>query len=568
MDTDNQTYLANKKAFEDGLAAYRSINEEFETGDEINKQLLFKILDDNKNTEYGKKYGFAEITSVEDYQKKVPVITYDDIVEQVMRMADGEKDILTAYPFDHMNETSGTVKAPKLVPMTQPQTAVYLKYNKQYGEGLQAEFLGEKWLNGRAFTVSEGTCRTLESGITVGSASAKMADYISGGKQALGQMMNVSYTSPIEAVIPDPGTDTKYLHTRFALADGKITGIISAFFCLIVNYLKYIASNYEMLIDDIEHGTVNKDIHLSDEARASIEKRLVPMPERAAELREIFKDGSDYCFVPKIWPELQYISGVGSDGFSVYDDMLKNRFIGPDAGVRRIFSGVIASEGLWSVPAGLDTADSVMAPNSAFFEFHPVDAEDDYTKCVAMDQVKEGEIYEIIVTNLCGYYRYRTGDAVKVTGFRGHTPLIQFMYRVNKSVNMAAEKTTEKQLQEAVEKAMKELGLELSDFAMYPDYDKMQYVFLVEPTKEDTGVSRERLAETISKHLRELNTTFGMAIDVERLIEPDAFWLQPETAMLYRDLQVAKGASPSQIKPVRVITKEEQKKFFFGLRMM
>ena len=550
------------------MKVYNDVNKGFENGMEINKNLLFRILEDNKDTEYGKKYGFSEIHDIEECQKRVPVITYDDIEADIMRMSDGEKRILTAYPFDHMNVTSGTVGVKKRVPMTQPQYQVYVKYNKMYSDGLLAAVLGDKWMTGRVFTTAEGTHQKLPSGITVGSASSKMADFIAGGKDALGQMLNILYTSPVEAAIPEEGTDTKYLHARFALADGNISGIVTAFFSSVVSCLNYIADHYEMLIDDIEHGTNNEDISLSEGARASLEARLIPMPERAAELREIFKNGSDFCFVPQIWPELVYIYGAGADGFSVYDRILQNRYIGPDPGIRRIYSGITASEGLWSVPAGLDTPDSVMVPGSVFFEFLPVEAENDFAKCVTMDQLKEGGTYEIIVTNLCGFYRYRTSDAVKATGFRGNTPLVQFMYRVNKTVNMAAEKTTEKALQVAVEGAMKELDLELSDFAMYPDYENMQYVFLVEPMKDDVGVSREKLAEVLNRQLRAANGEFAEFSDEGRLVKPDAFWLQPQTAMLFRDLQVAKGASPAQIKPVRVIVNETQRRFFFGLRMM
>jgi hypothetical protein len=36
---------------------------------EINYKLLKSIIDDNKKTEYGKKYNFSEIKTIEDYKK-------------------------------------------------------------------------------------------------------------------------------------------------------------------------------------------------------------------------------------------------------------------------------------------------------------------------------------------------------------------------------------------------------------------------------------------------------------------------------------------------------------------
>ena len=561
----NATYQANLHDAEEGRAVYAAVNEELERGPQLNEELLMRILKENSKTEYGIKYGFADITSIKEYQKRVPVIVYDNIAEELERMANGEKDVLTAYPFTHMNETSATMGVPKRIPMTQEQSQVFLRYNKQYMDGLKAEMLDSEWMEGRAFCTTEGKHRTLASGITVGDASSVMADYIRGGRETLGNMMAALFTSPIEATFPAAGTDTKYIHARFALMDENVTGMITGFYSLVVNYLRYIADNYVLLIDDIEHGTISEEIKLTPETRESLLAQIQPMPERAAKLREIFANGSDFCFIPKVWPKMRYIAGVGGDGFKIYDRIIKEKFSG--GCLKNIYSGVTASEGLWSVPGGIDTEDSVMAPCSAFFEFLPVDCGDDLSRCVTMDKVEVGKIYEIIVTNLSGFYRYRTSDAVMVTGFRGQTPMIRFMYRVNRTINMAAEKTTEKALQAAVEGAMDELGIDLSDFCVYPDYDNMTYVFLVEPMKEDTGISTEKLTECVYKHMRKANGEFAGYVDTGRLKEPVAHWLQPQTAMLYRDMMVFKGASANQLKPVRVIMNEKQRQFFFALLM-
>ena len=42
-------------------------------------------------------------------------------------------------------------------------------------------------------------------------------------------------------------------------------------------------------------------------------------------------------------------------------------------------------------------------------------------------------------------------------------------------------------------------------------------------------------------------------------------FLEPETYMLYRDLMISKGVASGQLKPVRVINNEIQRRFFFGL---
>ena len=562
----NDIYQINNANVEAAREDYRAFIEESKHPAETGETLLRKILRDNMDTEYGRKYGFADIQSYEAYKARVPVITYDNIAAEVNRMVNGEKNILTAYPCTHMNITSGTVGAPKYIPMTAPQLQVFLKYNKHYMDAFYAEKLGDAWMDGKIFCTAQGTSRTAESGITIGDASAVMASYVQGGRQGLDTQLRRLYTSPVEAAVPLPGTDARYLHARFALAEKNITGIVTAFYVMLVQYLHYIGENYTMLIHDIETGTIDTSIELPEEARASLAAKIVPMPERAAELREIFKNGSNFKFAKSIWPKLCFVYGVGGDGFSPYAATLRRLYI--DDSVTFLLAGICASEGLWSVPVDIDSEDAALVPGSAFMEFLPVEAGDDFSRCVTMDKLELGKTYEIIATTLGGLYRYRMSDAVKVTSFFNRTPRVRFMYRVNKTVSLAAEKTTEKALQQAVERTAGELGFALSDFTIYPDAHAVppRYVFLIQPELPVTDISREQLEATVYKHLREANAGVAILTDEGRLQAPQAFWLQPQTTFLWRDLQLAKGKSVGQLKPLRVIANEEQKKFFFILR--
>ena len=79
-----------------------------------NEKLLLRILEQNKDTEYGRKYGFADIHSIEEYQKKVPVSVYDDYAGYILRMSeDGEENLITSGKVVHYNKSSGTVGNPK-----------------------------------------------------------------------------------------------------------------------------------------------------------------------------------------------------------------------------------------------------------------------------------------------------------------------------------------------------------------------------------------------------------------------------------------------------------------------
>ena len=562
---NKMTFELYEKNSTQGLKVLEEFKEETKHPMENNTALLMQLLEDNKDTEYGKRYGFAKIHSIEEYQKRVPVITYDDIAPYLERMMDGEKNILTAYTYDHFNETSGTIGVPKVVPMTDKQSQVYARYNNLLNYGILRAEVEENWMKGRGFCTSSGNCKTLKSGLTVGEASAKMADYIKGGKDAFDAMIRSIYTSPLEGLNPEPGSDAKYIHCRFALMDRDVRGIITSFYSVIVLFLRYIEDNLELLIHDIETGTISEEVNLSDEVRGSLLTKIEPMPERAAELREAFRNGTDTPWVKKVWPNFTYLIGAGGDGFEVYDRLIKTHYTG--GGVKNIYSGVTASEGLWSVPSGIDDFDSILAPSAAFLEFLPVEAGDDFSKIVTMDKLEVGKVYEFVITNLSGFWRYRMSDAVMVTGMYNQTPKVQFMYRVNRTINLAEEKTTEKALQIAVENTCAEMGIDLADFSVYPNTDVTpnRYDFLIEPLREITEFDMKALKESIYRHLIEANPVYKDCCDDNWLEKPEVYFLQPETSILYRDMMVFRGASMSQLKPVRVIMNERQRKFFFGL---
>ena len=562
----NLTLLANKGSAEAGRQVYKNvIEEESKIPMKLQEDLLLGLIRDNEETEIGILYGFKDIHSIDDFRKKVPVHTYDDLAPYIERMMAGEKNILTVYPFNHLNTTSGTVGVPKYIPMTDRQQQVFMKYNFLYLNGLKAEFLPPEWMNGKTFCTSEGTCTTLDNGITVGCASAKNAEFLKDESNQQGQMLRTIYTSPVEAMVPAPGTDTKYLHIRFALMEKNLTGIVTGFYNMLAHLFQYLADNYEMLIDDIEKGTIHPGVKMSEEVRQSVLKQIAPAPERAAELREAFADGSDKPFLKKVWPNLIYLNGAGGDGLAVYDRKIKEQFSGDL--VSNLYAGVTSSEGLWSVPAGMDTLDNILAAGSAFMEFLPVEAGDDFSQAVLMDVLEVGKTYELIITNYCGFYRYRMSDAVKVTGYINETPLVQFMYRVNKTISVALEKTTELALDKTVSDTAQELGFKLSDYCVYPnsDVNPGRYDFLIEPDKETEGLTIEALEEAVYKHLSVANPRYSYAVEHDMLTRPKVLLLQPATGLLYRDMMIFKGANASQLKPVHVISNEKQRKFFFGL---
>ena len=80
--------------------------------------LLLGMVRKNADTEYGRRYNFASINSIADFQKQVPVITYADIQADMERVAGGAKNVFTAEDPVMFAQTSGTTGKPKFIPVT------------------------------------------------------------------------------------------------------------------------------------------------------------------------------------------------------------------------------------------------------------------------------------------------------------------------------------------------------------------------------------------------------------------------------------------------------------------
>lgn len=540
-----------------GRAAYKKVQEDTAKPMEVNAQVLMKILQDNKDTEYGKKHNFAGIHSVEDYQKYVPVTRYEDYVGYISDMIEGDKkNLLTAYDVIYYCTTSGTLGEPKLFPLTDRSLKDFITYNIDYMNGVLLEGLGEEWLDGRYVNLIETKIDTFKNGVDFGPISCKIV----WDARAYNKYM---YTSPDEAMLPHPATNTRYLHARFALMDKNLTGISSTYCGYCLEMVRYIERNHQLLVNDIEKGTIDESIEMNQEIRESLLEKILPMPERARELRRIFAEGFETPILPKLWPRLMYFASVCTGDSAIYSRKLRERYMGNK--IAFFMRGINTSEGQLCIPFQLNCGDWVPIPGSIFYEFLPVEAGEDFSQIVTLDKLEAGRVYEIVVTNLAGLYRYRMRDAVRVTGSYNNTPTIRFESRMDQTVDILDDHTTEIALCAAAENTARELNLDLVDYSIYPDRDSSppRYVYFMEIGKRPEVVTDEMIRDCLEKQLAAVNPYLGSIIE-KGICGPTALMItQEETYALYRNVTFMNGRPTAQLKPVRVIQNEFQHSFFF-----
>lgn len=527
----------------------------------LNHDLLFRLLKDNANTEYGKKYGFGEITTLEEFKARVPFSTYDDYAPYIERMIDNdEKDLITTYPIVHYAVSSGSVGVPKRIPVSRETLDHYnLNSSNRYfahaDEAYRAAH-GGKALRGKGLNTMEVSVRKTKNNVPMGAISgASVAEFRS--------FLPYVFTSPEEVIFPEEQMDMKYLKLRYALAEREVTFMMSAFMTGLVDLMNYLVANWPMFVEDIRTGTINADIKLSPEMRTKLEAGLHPDPARADELQAAFEQGFDEPIVPRIWPDLCSVGAIGAGGFIGHTERMRT-FLGPD--VRIDFMVYAASEALMAVAPVDDKPEYVLLPDSCFYEFVPMDSDDEETT-YTIDQLETGRDYEIIITNLSGFYRYRIKDVIRVLGWYGNLPLVAFVYRKNQMLSIAGEKTNDEAVLWSVQQTGKEIGYRFADYCVYPDTDSDpgHYTVLLEPDRPLDPSEVPHVRDVLDDCLGQANPSYGTKVKTGVLGLLELKISQIETHALYRDIMISKGVSANQLKPVRVLDTPMKERFFFAL---
>lgn len=532
---------------------------------DVTQERLLTLLKENAETEFGKKHEFSEICSVYDYKRKVPFSVFDDYAASVDRMMRGEKHVLTAYPISFYAHTSGTLGKAKNIPFSEKAEGLVRDHASVSGEAY-AEYLSgmPQRIPSAPKTLYLATAREdhAPDGTMITNFSGR---FMIENKAALQRIA----VKP-ELIFCDEPMDLPYLFAFFALREKELTCISAPFMAAVSDFFCYIEKHWKELCRDMEEGKLRPDERTSPVLIDRLSADLSPDPERAGALREIFSKGFDSPVAAAIWPCLQYVQAIGAAGFSSYTSIVR-RFIG-DLPIH--MSVYAASEGLFGISVKMNIPEYVLIPDAGYFEFIPEeDAELPEAilreRTLEMDQLQPGRKYEMVVTNLSGFYRYRIGDVVTVNGYLGQSPVICFSYRRHQILNIAGEKTHEDMIQHAVDCLKKSEGIHAVEWSACADYrtSPARYLLFLETDLDREPDTKQEMQSLLDERLSEVSEYYAQYRQDGKLGPLELILLQPQTFALYRDIQVWNGASPNQLKPVHVISTPNAEAFFRGLKI-
>ncbi|KAM8876542.1 GH3 domain-containing protein isoform 1-T1 [Synchiropus picturatus] len=438
-------YLATKAVGWIGRRQRRKLEADTLNVRRVQEQTLLRRLRRNQETTYGKQYDLESVTDIDSFRAHHPITTYEHYRELIRRVAAGEEKVIISEKPLILAMTSGTSGASAMLLSTKAtNTEFFMQGVAVCLDAMRQAFPSTDSLQRTTKFFYTPTFRQSEAGIPIGPNSSTPASSRS--------MLNL-YTTPAPAYEVTSERDALYLHLLFALKDPCVGTLESNFASTVFYAFTALQELWQELVEDIEKGTVSRALALEDDVRARLEAVIKPDPKRAAELRAQFLMGIG-GIAKRLWPHLHLVLAVDSGSNQIYGEMLRESFC---QGVPFYSPFYAATEGLIGVnlwPLQQKRC-YLLCPRSMFCEFLPEKSlDEDAPQTLLMDEVKEGDSYELVITNASGLFRYRIGDIVKVVGFHNQCPIVEFQYRRGQMLNVRGEKVSETVFLAALKKSV------------------------------------------------------------------------------------------------------------------
>ena len=384
--------IINEARWADGQKAWNRLDEITFDPMQCQEEFVSRLVRENAKTAFGRDHGFQYIHNLDEYRRYVHLTSFNDYPAYIERIANGERNVLTAYLTDFLSPLDGY----KLLPQSRWGIQTY----NDYGFSVGFFVAGNHGLltNGMVLNLVDNRIERLPSGVYKGNLLGRLLvkrefDY------------DQVYVIPVEVANASNRTDILYLQALFALKQQFISIAICDQHDKMIELLRYIEKHWPRLTEDIEHGN----------------PYIKGDPERAHAIREIMEAhhiGTQ--MVDLLWPRLRCMMIYDVDRLSASFELLRT-YCGSQ--MHFVFTGISSPIGTFSTTLHLDDPQTVLIPDSVFYEFKPKEA-NNYNTLLTLDQLEIGRSYELVVSTLSGPYRYMTQKTVMVVGRYHDTPTV------------------------------------------------------------------------------------------------------------------------------------------------
>jgi len=430
---------------------YHKIERYADHAAEIQQGVFQRLIRDAAGTEWGKKFGYATMGSYEDFNKRVPVNTYEEMKPYIERMRHGEQRLLWPTDVTWFAKSSGTTNdKSKYLPVSRQSIR-----DTHFQGGIDAVALYLQMNPKSRFFSGKGL-------ILGGSHEPNY-----GGKGLVGDLSAIL----IENIIP-PGGYLRVPSKKIALME-----------------------HFEPKMEAIAKTTIHR--HITN--LSGVPSWMLVLIKHILE-----KTGKDH--LEEIWPDLE-VFFHGGVAFTPYRQQYEELIQNPNMHYVETYN---ASEGYFGTQNELsDPSMLLMIDYGIFFEFIPLDeVGKPHPQVVPLEGVELDKNYAMVISTSAGLWRYMIGDTVK---FVSRNPYkIVITGRTKHFINAFGEELIVDNAEKGLQKACAETGALITDYTAAPVFmdsqAKCRHQWLIEFAKMPDDL--KRFSTILDDTLKEVNSDY------------------------------------------------------------
>ncbi len=401
----------------------------------VQEQQLLVDLDAAKDSEFGKRYDFQSIKTIETFQQRVPLHQYGDLRPYIERMMQGENNVLCGEEVKWFAKSSGTTaEKSKFIPV--PQGSLE-ECHYRGGKDVLTFYLN-RFSDSNILT---GKCLTL------------------GGSHQVTSIGASTYAGDLSAILID---NAPFL-AELVRTPGKEIALIP---------------DFEEKVKRIAEETLNENV-----------VQFAGVPSWNLVLMRYLLSYAGKNSLLEIWPNLELFIHGGVN-FTPYREQF--RAIIPSSGMRYMET-YNASEGFFGIQDDLDDSGMLlMLDYSVFYEFIPMSTfgGDEQCFCTIAD-VQKGVNYAMVITTNGGLWRYVIGDTVEFTSLFPHK--IKITGRTKHYINVFGEELVVDNAENALRTACQATNASIKEYTVAPVFmqgdEKGGHEWLIEFEVEPTNLT-------------------------------------------------------------------------------
>ena len=375
------------------------------------REVLQDLVTAAQYTEFGKKYNFSKLFNVKEFKNNVPIHEYDDIKPYILRMMDGEENILWNTPVTWFAKSSGTTSdKSKFIPISEESLQQnHFQASKDLLSNYYKNFPSSDLLTGKGLVI--------------------------GGSHQVNKVNEDIQYGDLSAVLmqnsPFWGQWIRTPELSVALLD-----------------------EWENKIEKLAQITANENVT----SLAGVPTWTLLLLKRILAIKQ-------KSTIAEVWPNLElYINGGVS--FVPYKEQF-DKIIGKKINYIEIYN---ASEGFIAGQQSPDDNGMLLyTEHGIFYEFMPVE---EYGKdnpvTVGLKGVVIGKNYALVISTTGGLWRYLIGDTIQFTQLNPYK--VKVSGRLKHYMNAFGEEVIVDNSDKAIAIASEKTNAVVNDYTAAPVY--------------------------------------------------------------------------------------------------